>query len=86
MAQTNEHIEKLQERLRILKARQAVVDARRRTLEEKRNRKAELRRKLLIAEIVLTKVEEGIIPEASLREWLDKALTRPADRQLFNLG
>jgi hypothetical protein len=35
--------------------------------------------------IVLAKVDQGLLEEATLRRWLDGALTRADDRQLFGL-
>jgi hypothetical protein len=83
--QTTEQIATLQERLRKLKARQAVVEARRRSLESRRERKADTRRKILVGAIVLAKVEQGVLPMSQLRSWLDAALQRPDDRGLFGL-
>lgn len=85
MPHTTEQIEKLVERLRTLKARQAIIEARRRTMESRRDRKTDTRRKILVGAIVLAKVEQGVMPEAQLRTWLDAALQRPDDRRLFGL-
>jgi vacuolar-type H+-ATPase subunit I/STV1 len=78
-------IDRLEQRLRSLKARKQRVDARRRSLETKRTRREETRRKILVGAIVLAKVEQGVMEEALLREWLGKALVRPEDRALFEL-
>lgn len=78
-------IAQLEERLRQLKAREQAVEARRRTLESRRERKADTRRKILVGAVVLTKVERGEISESDLRRWLDQALVRSDDRQLFEL-
>jgi hypothetical protein len=43
------------------------------------------RRKILVGAIVLAKVEQGVLAESVLRRWLDAALSRPDDRELFNL-
>lgn len=83
--QTLDQIEKLQERLRKLKARQAIVEARQRTLESRKARKADTRRKILVGAIVLAKVEQGVMPEAQLRGWLNASLHRAEDRGLFGL-
>jgi len=78
-------IAELEEKLRQLKAREQAVEARRRSLESRRARKADTRRKILVGAVVLARVERGEIATADLRGWLDAALTREDDRQLFNL-
>jgi hypothetical protein len=84
--QTAEQIEKLQQRLKQLKARQALAEARQRTLASRQARKADTRRKILVGAIVLAKVEQGVMPEGQLRTWLDASLHRADDRSLFNLS
>jgi hypothetical protein len=79
-------IAELEQKLRQLKAREQAVEARRRTLESRRSRKADTRRKILVGAIVLAKVERGEISDADLRRWLDQALKRADDRELFQLG
>jgi hypothetical protein len=78
-------IAELEEKLRQLKAREQAVEARRRSLESRRARKADTRRKILVGAIVLGRVERGEIAAADLRGWLDHALTRADDRELFHL-
>jgi len=78
-------IAELEEKLRQLKAREQAVEARRRGLESRRARRADTRRKILVGAVVLARVERGEIAAADLRGWLDAALTREDDRQLFNL-
>jgi hypothetical protein len=68
-----------------LKAREQAAEARRRTLESRRKRKDDTRRKILVGAIVLAKVEHGDFPEAKLRDWLEGALVRADDRELFGL-
>lgn len=85
MAATDDRIVRLQEKLRQLKAQQAMSDARRRVLDARRERKADTRRKILVGAIVLAKVEQGLVPRAELKSWLDAGLTRPDDRALFGL-
>ncbi len=80
-----DRIERMEERLRQLKAQHAKADARRRTLESRQNRKDDTRRKILIGAIVLAKVEQGVLAESQLREWLQGALVRDDDRALFKL-
>jgi len=78
-------IAELEEKLRQLKAREQAVEARRRSLESSRARKADTRRKILVGAVVLARVERGDIAAADLRGWLDQALTRGDDRELFGL-
>lgn len=85
MVDYEEKIDRLEQRLRQLKVRKQRVDARRRALESKRSRQEDTRRKILVGAIVLAKVDQGVMDEAQLREWLEKALTRSDDRALFGL-
>jgi len=80
-----ERIDSLEERVRQLKAKQQRIEARRRSLSSRRARRDDTRRKILVGAIVLAKVEQGVLAESVLRGWLDAALTRPDDRELFNL-
>ncbi|HVA19431.1 MAG TPA: mobilization protein [Solirubrobacteraceae bacterium] len=86
MAKIDERISALEDRLKQLKARQQRIDNRRRALESRRARKDDTRRKILVGAIVLARVEQGKIPEAEFRSWLDAALTRTDDRALFALS
>ena len=85
MANILGRIDALQQRLKQLKAKQQQSEARRRTLESRRASRKELRRKILVGAVVLAKVEEGGFQRATLDEWLDAALTRDEDRELFGL-
>ena len=85
MANILGRIDALQQRLKQLKAKQQQSEARRRTLESRRASRKELRRKILVGAVVLAKVEEGGVQKATLDEWLDAALTRDEDRELFGL-
>lgn len=85
MADFNERIATLEDRLKQLKAKQHLIDNRRRTLETRRNRKEDTRRKILVGAIILAKVEHGEISGTQLRQWLSESLTRPDDRALFEL-
>lgn len=80
-----EQIAALEERLKQLKAREIKAQARQRTLESRRARKADTRRKILVGAVVLAKVEQGVLAEAELRGWLEGALVRQDDRELFGL-
>ncbi|MGF6439454.1 hypothetical protein [Paraburkholderia youngii] len=64
-------------------ARKASDKARRKAYKES---KADQARKLaLVGEAVLRRVERGEMDEADFRQMMDEALTRPADRALFDL-
>lgn len=80
-----ERIVALETRLRQLKCQQLRVEARRRHLAGRMERKADTRRKILVGAVVLAKVEQGVLQDATLRGWLDGALTREDDRRLFEL-
>jgi hypothetical protein len=85
MVKLDERISSLETRLKQLKTRQARVDARKRALASRRARQDDTRRKILVGAIVLTRVDQGRLPQSELRAWLDAALTRPDDRALFDL-
>ena len=53
--------------------------------EIKRNRADEQRRTMLVGEAVLRRVARGEMGEDELRAIMDEALSRPADRALFDL-
>jgi hypothetical protein len=73
-----------EQKLNALKeARKASDKARRKAYKES---KADQARKLtLVGEAVLRRVERGEVDEADFRQMMDEALTRPADRALFDL-
>ena len=62
-------------------AQQRAIEAR----ERREAAKVETRKKILIGAMVLARVERGELGEATLKEWLDRFLSRPRDRQLFGL-
>ena len=82
----DELIDTLETKLQQLKVRRERIEARKRTLLSKRERAADTRRKILVGAIVLAKVEQGDFDQRTLRRWLDKALTREDDRNLFGLN
>lgn len=82
----NEKISGLEQRLKQLKARQQMLAQRQRTFESRQARKNDTRRKILVGALVLTRVQQGRIPEGELRSWLNEALTRADDRALFGLA
>ena len=85
MVNFSERIATLEDRLKQLKAKQHQVETRRRALESKKKRKDDTRRKILVGAIVLAKVERGEFSDSKLRQWLSESLTRPDDRELFEL-
>ena len=84
--QRKNQIATLEARLRQLKVKERLVKARWRKQESQRERKADTRRKILVGAIVLAKVEQGVLTESQLRQWLDGALKRVDDRALFGLS
>ena len=84
-AKLDERITGLEEKLKQLRTRQQRIEARKRALLSRRERAADTRRKILVGAIVLAKVEQGELEAARLRAWLDQALTRKDDRELFGL-
>jgi hypothetical protein len=81
----DERITNLEQQLRQLRTRQQRIEARKRALLSRRERAADTRRKILVGAIVLAKVEHGELDAGQLRRWLDQALTRKDDRELFDL-
>ena len=84
-AKLDERITGLEEKLKQLRTRQQRIEARKRALLSRRERAADTRRKILVGAIVLAKVEQGELDAGQLRSWLDAALTRKDDRELFGL-
>ncbi|ELX10703.1 hypothetical protein Jab_2c28030 [Janthinobacterium sp. HH01] len=78
-------IEAAETRLKKLKAQRQQIEARKRTEDSKRKRTEDTRRKILIGAAILAKVERGEWPQARLLAMMDKVLTRPDDRALFDL-
>ena len=86
MAKLDDQISTLQERLTQLKVRQQRIDARKRAMESLRERKSETRRRILVGALIIEKARTGQMDQGLLRSWLDQALTRNADRALFDLA
>lgn len=80
----DERITSLEEQLKQLRTRQQRIEAQR-ALLSRRERAADTRRKILVGAIVLAKVEQEELDAGQLRGWLDQALTRRDDRELFGL-
>ena len=85
MPKLDERIDHLEARLKQLKAQQIRLAARQRALESRRSRKNETRKKILVGAVVLDRVQKAQFDKAELDAWLDLALTRPEDRELFDL-
>ena len=74
-------LERLLEKEAQLKAQIQQAKAAERTLEKKRD----TRRKVLIGAAVMALVESGRWPQENLLEMMDGFLTRPNERELFDL-
>lgn len=85
MPKLDQQISTLEDRLRLLKLRHQRTEARKKAIESQRKKKADTRRKILIGTVVMAKVEQKVLDESLLRSWLNDALTRAHDRQLFGL-
>jgi hypothetical protein len=84
-ATLDDRITTLELKLKQLKVRQQRSAARASALASSRARKNDLRRKILAGAILLAKVEDGEFDARTFRRWLDKALEREDDRNLFGL-
>jgi len=85
MSIREKRIASLEERLRQLKIYQQRAEARRRHVEGKRERRADLRRKILVGAVVLGLVEQGKLAERDLRAWLDQAIESKDERTQLHL-
>ena len=74
-------LEKLLQKEEQLKAQIQQAKAAERTLEKKRD----TRRKILVGAAVMARVESGRWPKDDLLEMMDGFLTRPNERELFEL-
>lgn len=83
MARLGDRISTLEVKLKELKAKQAAIDTRRKAAESRRQRRDDLRRKILVGAIVLESIGNGVIERAQIWRLLDKALARKEDRELF---
>jgi len=84
MPKIEEQILRAKERLKQLEAKQTKSVARQRTIAARRQRQADLRRKILVGAIVLEAVDKGELTREQVWRWLDKGLTRKEDRELFD--
>jgi hypothetical protein len=86
MPKLDEQLSTLQDKLGQLKLRQQRLEERKRAALAERERKAQTRRHLLIGATVMAKVERGELDRELIVSWLDEALTRAGDRELFGLA
>lgn len=85
MADINDTIKALEERLRQAKARRQKQEARKRMADAKKRRGDDTRRKILVGAVILARVERGEWPKDKLMAMLDSTLSRPDERALFEL-
>ena len=86
MANLDDQISTLQQRLLKLKLRQQRSDARAAAIKTVRERKAETRRRILVGALVLQKMQVGEIDRRQIVDWLDHSLRGASDRALFGLA
>lgn len=86
MPTLDERIDTLEAKLKVLKVRQTRRESRRRARDKEQLRRDDTRRKILVGALLLSRVEQGRFPQDELFAWLDAALTRDEDRQLFGLA
>jgi len=85
MANIDDTITALEKRLKQAKAKKQQAEARKRSAEQKKTRAEDTRRKILIGAAILARIERGEMAESDLSDILRGFLTRPADRDLFDL-
>jgi len=85
MADIDDTIKALEDRLKQAKARKEKLEARKLDYLIKGQRADDTRKKILVGSAILDRVNRGEWPESRLLEMLDKHLTRPHDRALFGL-
>lgn len=86
MPKLDDQISTLQERLAQLKLRQQRIETRQRAIASVRERKADMRRKILVGTVVLERMQRSEADQHQVVAWLDAALSRAADRALFGLA
>jgi hypothetical protein len=85
ISKAQEALEAAKEKLKQAKALKQKQEAKKRAEDAKSQRSADTRRKILVGQAILAKVDSGDWPRDRLLEMLDKSLTRPDDRALFGL-
>jgi hypothetical protein len=76
----------LEERLQRLRQEHKQSERLRRARESRWARQDVARRGDLVGAVVLARVEQGLLEETVLREWLEETLTEAEDRALFGFG
>ncbi|RWA48299.1 hypothetical protein AU476_33005 [Cupriavidus sp. UYMSc13B] len=84
MATLKDRLTATEQRLKELKERRKAADKARRQAY-KQSRADRDRKVMLVGEAVLRRVDRGEWSEADFRQMMDEALSRPADRSLFDL-
>jgi tellurite resistance protein len=85
MPKLDDQISTLQEKLGLLKLRQQRLAARQRAIAGVRDRKIDMRRKVLLGAVVMAQIKHSESDQKLIMAWLDRSLTRAADRELFGL-
>ena len=80
-----DQIKAAEDRLKKLKEKNARARARVRTAQSRTARREETRRKFLVGAVVLSRIDQGLLDESVLREWMQGALDAADDRRLFGL-
>ena len=83
MATIYQQVEKLKERLKAKEATIEEMEARKRHKARQKERKDDTRRKILIGAAVQARVDNKETSQEELTSLLDKYLTKPHDRALF---
>ncbi len=86
MATIEERIAALEAKLKQEKAKKQQIEARKRAAESKANRSNDTRRKILLGALLSEMMGESEQTKKKILERLDKYLTRPDDRKLFDLA
>lgn len=85
MATIHERVEELEKRLAKAKEQQRKIDAKRRAVEAKKKRTLDDRKKMLIGAMYLRDMERNDAKRSEILARLDRFLTRPHDRKVFDL-
>lgn len=85
ITKAEEAVKAAKEKLKQAKSLKQKQEAKKRTEDAKAKRAADTRRKILVGQAILAKVERAEWPKDKLLAMLDTALTRPDDRALFDL-
>ncbi|WP_156954275.1 hypothetical protein [Paraburkholderia acidipaludis] len=80
-----EQIRKTSEKLQQLKARQAAVSARKNARLAAQSREDRRRRLVLTGAAIYKLVNDGVLSQLQVDEWLNAGLIRETDRRFLNL-